>query len=183
MHTHHSVPPPNLPFHPSLPLPMSPPLFLSHFSVLSATLAYASRDPPLSCTRNPTIAHTTSYPLSAYFVAKVLSELPVAVFLPTVFGSIVYPALRLQVCIRVLCAQSAVRDVRQLTVDPGTCVRTDEQDVAALAVECQTLRNIPHHPHLEWYAKCLEMHAIPWQRVTILLINIAPICMCGALPD
>jgi len=41
------------------------------------------------------------YPLSAYFVAKVLSEVPVAIFLPTVFGSIVYPALRLQVSVRV----------------------------------------------------------------------------------
>ena len=36
------------------------------------------------------------YPLSAYYVAKILSEVPVAVFLPAVFGSIVYPALRLQ---------------------------------------------------------------------------------------
>lgn len=36
------------------------------------------------------------YPLSAYFVAKVLSEVPVAVLLPAIFGSIVYPALRLQ---------------------------------------------------------------------------------------
>mmetsp|Transcript_6401 Transcript_6401/g.10199 ORF Transcript_6401/g.10199 Transcript_6401/m.10199 type:complete len:685 (-) Transcript_6401:314-2368(-) len=36
------------------------------------------------------------YPLSAYFVAKVMSEVPVAVFLPAVFGSIVYPALRLR---------------------------------------------------------------------------------------
>ena len=36
------------------------------------------------------------YPLSAYYVAKILSEVPVAVFLPAGFGSIVYPALRLQ---------------------------------------------------------------------------------------
>jgi hypothetical protein len=40
------------------------------------------------------IAHC--YPLSAYFCAKVLSEVPVAVLLPAIFGSIVYPALRLQ---------------------------------------------------------------------------------------
>ena len=36
------------------------------------------------------------YPLSAYYVAKILSEVPVTVFLPAGFGSIVYPALRLQ---------------------------------------------------------------------------------------
>jgi hypothetical protein len=37
-----------------------------------------------------------SYRMSAYYMAKLTSELPVVCVLPIIFGSIAYPALRLQ---------------------------------------------------------------------------------------